>query len=187
MLPKRAQWTNTMLQGTLILTLSKGADVLEGNFLCDMMGCEVKRGSAYWWWSRQAGVVWLHSSLEASLHCPAYPFSWWSFSLKTCFTRQKKRILYLNSQTSALPKKPLYKMHCRPPVTLLIMWVNPPKCIYSVSRSSCYSGSVGCRKGWQIFSCGRNAKREPAEFKMASSPSQKLVWVWSSPPPFLPW
>lgn len=23
-------------------------------------------------------------------------------------------------------------MHCRPPVTLLIMWVSHPKCIYSV-------------------------------------------------------
>lgn len=59
--------------------------------------------------------------------------------------------------------------------------------LFCVSRSSCYSGSVGCRKQWQIFSCGRNAKREPAEFKMAFTPSQKLVWVWSSPPPFLPW
>lgn len=55
---------------------------------------------------------------------------------------------------------------------------------FCVSYSSHYSESVGCRNGWQILSCGCNAKREPAEFKMRSTPTRNLIWFQSSPPAF---
>lgn len=53
-----------------------------------------------------------------------------------------------------------------------------------VSYPSHYSESMGCRNGWQILSCGYNAKREPAEFKMRSIPTQNLVWFQTIPPAF---
>ena len=149
---------------------------------------EVRRPRC-WWWSRQAGMVWPFSSLETSLHCPVYPFSWWPFSLKTCFTRLKRRILYSNSQTSALPKKPLYKTHCRPPVTLLIMWVSYPRCISFVFQSVIPPFIVG------LWTVGMGGKSSIVDVMQRGS-LQNLNWdptqTWSDSRTvqcscFLPW